>query len=740
MPKPIGDRMISCNIEYGNDIIKKNFSSRSTIKEIKAILKRQLIKENPDIHLIRLFYNGKELKTETASLGSICEGEEVNLLMADIIITEDLIKDQKKVDEVLITNLTRFCEIHKEERALSVCITCSNSICQLCEAEHKDHKIVKKNEVIMFENNLKDTYQQVLSKMHEMGLETKYTDFYKNFRHDLSKQCEELMTMAEQIKKKEVNIMNSFKLNFDSLFPSLLDFKDKLDELITEVSENKREKILRNDKDFVEFYHKYSQLTSLNDKTFDSLDSLKIKLEKYRDIVHEFKTLTQNILNFINDQFDRMKDYQLTEDAGGYITGQTYNMGNYNTMGGRETMGQVESPSMMARRHAKEPEPSSGKLNLINLMSPQKGKNLLKHMDPKKPGKEFSRSDVLMRDIRKSNKTSNTDNNIHYFNSNNRGSLEHNADGPAERISNLNLNQHNLNGNSEIHNGNESSHIYIPNKILNIEVFKKSIFIYNVETKIIEKLETDLANTKIKRYESYHSTLNYKEKFYIGGGYSNPKMFYEYDISKNEFKKLKDMITGHSYHCLLGIANEIFAISGFKSKKAEKYEISNDSWSSLPDVNISRSWPSCVFVNDRYIYIFGGLNEPETTACKTIEKLDLSLCKTWEIVNAAQMQNESYFIPCYSGLLQLPDCILLFGGKVNTSELNTNKCWKYNFSDHSLTEQENLQLPSKDEYDGRPFLPMNSSLTLFGQFSSVYPNKFYIYDKDSNTIQLTEFQ
>ncbi len=79
-------------------------------------------------------------------------------------------------------------------------------------------------------------------------------------------------------------------------------------------------------------------------------------------------------------------------------------------------------------------------------------------------------------------------------------------------------------------------------------------------------------------------------------------MFYRYNSKTKEFIKLSEMPTGHSYHCLIGVENNIFAISGFKSKKIEKYSLINNSWENLPELEIGRSWPGCVSVEDTYYY------------------------------------------------------------------------------------------------------------------------------------------
>jgi hypothetical protein len=105
----------------------------------------------------------------------------------------------------------------------------------------------------------------------------------------MEKQTEDLTNLVEEIKKKESHVLNEFKSKFDSIFPNILDYKDKLNDMINNVSEFKRGSILRNDNEFAEFYSKYSQITILNEKSIENMENLKLKLEKFKTFYFEFK-------------------------------------------------------------------------------------------------------------------------------------------------------------------------------------------------------------------------------------------------------------------------------------------------------------------------------------------------------------------------------------------------------------------------------------------------------------------
>jgi hypothetical protein len=810
--------------------------------------------------------------------------------MVCLTLTEEMMNDQKKIDEALIKNLSPNCEIHKTEKATICCINCSHSICHLCEKDHSQHELVNKNKLISFEEKMRENSADLYKRLQELGLDTNLSDFYKTFRQDLNKQCEELVEVVEEIKKKQIKIMNGFKINFESLVPSLLDYKDTLDELILHVSESKKERILKNDKEFVDFYSKYKKTIAQDNRMNENIDILKKKMIKYRVLFTEFKNRIEEILNFINDHYEKIKDFNpddtrednmnmnfemnlnpnfpvnmrsgegiiknsedrekennfnnfnnfntpnnlsnrrysentnpnisnnfntnsnirvdLKKNSNKEINVNTPNRklspmtitsnnananyhqninppnnnnNNYNQLINPHTAGNFYSQtgnnnfnenqivnninhssanafyssnnfnhtakSKQSNTNNLNPRAStSSKINLFNLMttSPVRGRSIVDNFDV----------------LKKKEKSSNN-NNLNNFNSNNSNNIdnqnkipEFNQNNILDNIPivssvNLNFNSGEIiaenNFNSQGVNFNSNKNIPL-NKIYNIEVSTKNIFIYDNSTKNIYKKELNLSSTNIKRFEAYHSTINYNNKFYLSGGYGgSAKIFYEFDLEKIEMesnyniKKLKDMPNGHSYHTLIGIRNYIFAVSGFNSKKCDKYCIDNDTWSTLPDLSICRSWPSVINHEDRYLFVFGGVKESDKDkkGNKTFEKIDLKGTNLqWEIL---EVKIEDDF-PFYFGIVNRNTGVIFLGGKFTKIGENSDKCYKFNLTDTNLEEinVNELRLPYKDAFDGRMFLSLDEEGKTFGQFSAIFSNRFYIFNTEANTFQVIE--
>jgi hypothetical protein len=311
------DHLILCKIRNNQETYKINFSSKTTIKEIKQNIFNNYLKNiSPENKLIKLYFNSKELKPDNLMLSNVNHhvSDELDITMVALTLTDDMKNDDMKINEAIIKNFSKNCEIHTEEKCVLMCLACSHCICEKCrENDHKHHDIMKKFEILNMEEKLKDIYENLNENFKNLGIHGNYNEFYKNFKIELKKQSDDISIIVDKIKNKEVKLLNSFKLSFDQIFPSLLDYKEKIEQLHSQY-DNKKEIILKNDKEFIEFFQKVNSINSLSDKTNENLDMLKQKLEKYQEIFNEFKHKTENILIYINEQFKKLKDLQTSQD------------------------------------------------------------------------------------------------------------------------------------------------------------------------------------------------------------------------------------------------------------------------------------------------------------------------------------------------------------------------------------------------------------------------------------------
>lgn len=696
--------MITCTIDNGKEKYKQTISSKNTVKELIHSIKKNYISSSEKEQMINLYYKGRQLTKEDECLENICNNDELDLVMVSISLTDSIRNDKTKTQEALIQKLSKECSIHKGDKELNLCITCGMAFCQKCEDSHKDHKTINKKDFIKFQDDIKNNQETMNKAFENLGFinDSKISDdvVCKNLRNEMEDTFDNLNELVRSISKKQKYIYTDFKTDFDMIFPILLEYKEKIDMLF---DATKKETTLRNEKEFLDFYCKYKKIQNSNDKINDKIIDLKNKIENFKDILSDLLTKTRNSVENIKKEFENFENTNLLNN----------NHFNHNEISSNNLDNKNKAPSeLRASRFSSTKNPNNcPRLNLVNLLSPPKDK------------KAFIKTVEQQIKEKKGNSPGST----------------HNLIGASSLgiSSNKMLNYKQLSKNKiDEQNGEDSvlsdEEISPITKYYTIEVGSTNLLIYTTTTKKLEKQKINLLKTNIKRFEAFHSTLNYKGYFYISGGYSTSKMFHKFNAKTSQFMKLSDMPSGHSYHCLLGVNGFIFAISGFKSKKVEKFTINKNVWTSLPETEVSRSWPGCVSVDDTYILLFGGLCDKIETTNKIIEKLNIKdPAAQWEKIELTF--NEP--IPFYFGVVNINnEQVLLFGGKLNAKEDDVNTCYKFNSNNISLEIDQEIKLPNKDEFDGKTFFTLGEDK--YGIFSSIHSENFYIFDSKNKEFEV----
>jgi hypothetical protein len=146
----------------------------------------------------------------------------------------------------------------------------------------------------------------------------------------------------------------------------------------------------------------------------------------------------------------------------------------------------------------------------------------------------------------------------------------------------------------------------------------------------------------------------------------------------------------------------IFVIGGNDAKNfytaCEKYDIQNDTWSRIADLNVARdSAASCIF-NNKYIYVFSGrtkFDKKEIT--DTIEMYDIDM-NIWRMVN---LNAKSTWTACDLAMAHPIDSktILIFGGFDKTQR--THECFQFN-TETNLMERDSY-LPKVGSFSNYVF-------------------------------------
>ncbi|CAI2364622.1 unnamed protein product [Moneuplotes crassus] len=146
----------------------------------------------------------------------------------------------------------------------------------------------------------------------------------------------------------------------------------------------------------------------------------------------------------------------------------------------------------------------------------------------------------------------------------------------------------------------------------------------------------------------------------------------------------------------------IYVIGGNDAKSfytaCEKYDIQNDTWSRIADLNVARDSAASCIINNKYIYVFSGRTKFEKKEITdTIEMYDIDL-NLWRMVN---LNPSSTWIACDLAMCMPIDTktILLFGGFDKTAR--TQDCFYFHI-DSNLMEKTN-SLPKVGSFSNYVF-------------------------------------
>ena len=428
---------------------------------------------------------------------------------------------------------------------------------------------------------------------------------------------------------------------------------------------------MKNEQDFLDYYNSYNELKKKENKILEYISSLKRRIDIYQETIKEFNSTTNRMIEKIKEDYNILINLQFKEDMEQLGKSSFYRKTVDRTLGSITT---------------KHIGGGTGKMNLINMLVPKEKSRLI----------DNERISYL-------NKKKNKKNN---------------------EVSKLNNEQQNI-------GGDEAN----SNLITGIEPNTKNIFIFDKNSKKISKINVNFQGLPINKFMNCFATLNYKGRFYLSGGFQYPKAFFRLNYGNRTLIELADMPSGHNFHGMIGINDNIFSVSGFNSKNVEKYEISTNQWVSLSPLEVGFSWPGLLFVENQFLYVFGGLCEIANNPNKKIYKMNISYPNSkWEGID---INSSLPKIPFYSGYVQVDDKnILVLGGKFSSAENNMDKCFKFDFGSNSFNQNGEFKLTNREVFNGKKFNDLGGGL--FGEFSCSSYNKFYLVDINGKNIDVIE--
>ena len=647
-----------------------------------------------------------------------------------LFLNESTFVDENKTKEKLIKKITEKCQFHKNNKELYICTTCGVAFCTNCAEKHKNHEIIERKNIIKFNNELKILNEELIKSLNDSNLSNIY-EIKENKNTSYTNNIEKLQNRLDNIKKMHKGIINNYKRDLDKSLPYLLEYKEKIAQLI---ESSYQLDTIKDDQQFMDYYYWYSNIKQKNIKIKQEISNLQRNKQLFNKLLEDFDNIIQNIYKKTDDDYKMIKNYYY----------------NYNN----ENENQFRTINSESKDKNNQNNINTPKLNLFTLLNQnEEYKNNIKNKNKKNNSKEiFQLSEISsISDKDKSsieqiiNNESNNETNKKIINNN-----KYNYNFAKENMNKNNRKRYysqkftnKIMGNfeeieekSEKDDSQDDININFPKYIYNIKPKTQNIYYFDFETKKVNEITVNFSNLKIDSFEQYHSTLNYENNFYISGGYNSSKIFCKYNQKDNIFIPLKEIPTAHSYHGMLGMHNFIFIISGFNSKKVEKYDINNENWESLSELNDSRSWPSCLEYKNKYVFVFGGLCHKYVNENNIlIEKLDINnINNKWEKFSFTY--DNKIKLPYYFGLVHIDDnSFILIGGKYNAKENNVNNSYKIIIDDKDINikKDDEFKLGKKEEFNGKMF--SNFGNNYFGEFSSISYGNFYLINSLNKTIK-----
>ena len=193
-------------------------------------------------------------------------------------MTESILNSENKMKEKIINKLTPKCRFHNGEKELYICITCGLAFCENCKEKHKDHKTLEKKEILKYIKELKENKENLIKNLKENGLNENISevDVFKDLREKIYYKIDSISETVNNIQKKYNDIYSDFKNDFINLYPFILEYIEKVDILF---EESQKETTIRLEKNFIDFYCKYSNIKNNSNKINETLVQIKKKLK-----------------------------------------------------------------------------------------------------------------------------------------------------------------------------------------------------------------------------------------------------------------------------------------------------------------------------------------------------------------------------------------------------------------------------------------------------------------------------
>jgi uncharacterized membrane-anchored protein YhcB (DUF1043 family) len=233
--------------------------------------------------------------------------------MLSVSLNDSSVKDSYKIQEKLINKLSSNCKYHSGNKELLICVTCGMAICDQCSSKHDGHQKLYKTELINSGKELKKKSDEINNIFIESGLSDNQgkNDLCKEEKQRINMNIDNLQKIVDEIKKANRNLNNTFNKTYDNVYPYIRDYKEKIRKLN---EKSLQLQTMKNEQEFIDYYYSYTDLKSKEKKILEYLSSIKRQVESYKEILKEFHSGTNRILEKVKEDYNIIINLQFHED------------------------------------------------------------------------------------------------------------------------------------------------------------------------------------------------------------------------------------------------------------------------------------------------------------------------------------------------------------------------------------------------------------------------------------------
>ena len=324
-------KILNNSLEYLKQSKKENdFSTEKKIKrEGKSIGKdrdRDINNSlNSDVNIstrkgthkkINLYYKEKELTNEEEKIGNLVSNngsEEIELSMVILSLNDSTFVDENKIKEKLIQKIADRCQFHKDNKEMFICITCGVAFCSHCSEKHKTHDIIERKNIIKFNNELKILNEELNKSLNESNFDNIYEIKDNNIQmNEYNNNIEKLQNRLDNIKKMHKGIINNYKKDIDKTLPYLLEYKEKIEQLI---ESSYQLDTIKNEQQFMDYYYWFTNIKQKNSKIKQEIQNLQRKKQKFNELLENFDNKIKDIYSKIDEDYKTLKKYYYNQNS-----------------------------------------------------------------------------------------------------------------------------------------------------------------------------------------------------------------------------------------------------------------------------------------------------------------------------------------------------------------------------------------------------------------------------------------